>query len=66
MARMIRIIGTILALTCIGYLVVKQAPNLPPLEVSSPTLWAALAASLLSYCAAHIPTDSECAQITED
>jgi hypothetical protein len=49
MARMIRIIGTILALTCIGYLVVKQAPNLPPLEVSSPTLWAALAASLLCY-----------------
>lgn len=49
MARMIRIIGTVLALACIGYLVVQQAPNLPPLEVSSPTLWMALATSLLCY-----------------
>jgi hypothetical protein len=56
MGRAIRIIGTILALCCIGYLVIQQIPNLPALDVSSPSLWAALAVSLafyvLSQCAA--------------
>ncbi|MBB4173305.1 hypothetical protein GGR93_001066 [Sulfitobacter noctilucicola] len=45
-----------MALTCLGYLVVQRAPKLPPLELSSPVLWAALAVSLfcyvLSQCAA--------------
>lgn len=49
MGRAIRIFGTIVALSCIGFLVVQQAPNLPQLDVSSPTLWAALALALVCY-----------------
>lgn len=49
MGRVIRIFGTILALSCIGFLVVQQAPNLPPLDMSSASLWTALALALVCY-----------------
>lgn len=49
MSRMLRIVGTSLALACIGYLVVTQIPNLPALDLASPLLWGAMSLSLLFY-----------------
>lgn len=49
MRRAVRILGTALALSSIGALVVWQLPNLPPLAWGSPMLWAAVALSLSCY-----------------
>ena len=49
MSRLIRITGTVLALACIGYLVLLQAPQMPPLDWTSPGLWAGLSVALFAY-----------------
>ena len=49
MKRTLRIIGTVLALSWIGWLIVQQAPNLPALDLFSPALWAALMLALCCY-----------------
>lgn len=49
MSRLIRITGTVLALACIGYLIYLQAPQMPPLDWTSPGLWAGLSVAFFAY-----------------
>ncbi|MEW9920644.1 hypothetical protein AB2B41_13590 [Marimonas sp. MJW-29] len=54
MGRAIRITGTLLALSFIGVLILRQAPNLPPLDVTSPALWAGLSVGLFLYVLSQV------------
>ncbi|MEP5730540.1 MAG: lysylphosphatidylglycerol synthase domain-containing protein [Sulfitobacter sp.] len=49
MTRVLRIIGTLIALTCIGVLIAQQAQNLPTLDLTSPALWGWLGIGLIGY-----------------
>jgi hypothetical protein len=54
MKRALHILGTTVALACIGFLVVGQLPNLPALDWSAPLLWAAMALSLVFYVVSQL------------
>ena len=47
--RVISTLGTVLALGCIGWLIWRQAPALPPLDLTAPALWAGLFVAWLTY-----------------
>lgn len=54
MGRLIRIIGSILAVGCLGFLVITQIPQLPTVDLSSPRLWLGLTLALLLYVASQL------------
>ncbi len=54
MKRAVRIIGTLGALACIGYLILRQAPQLPALDWTAPGLWGGLALALVCYLASQV------------
>lgn len=53
MKRAVRIIGTVLALGCIGYLIFSQAPHLPALDLTAPALWGGVLLALICYLASQ-------------